>query len=139
MGPFSPLRRQSLAVLGANGIREENMQTRCVRVKLKPDRLNAVHEWQAEMNRRKEEALQTMREEGMIVETTFLERTSDGYFLIVLLIAEDFEKAKAIGRTSTHPIDVYHRNFRQDVSLEREDLDLLVDFNRIKEATGGYE
>jgi len=52
-----------------------------------------------------------------------------------LLIAKDFERAKEVGRFLTHSIDAYHRKFRDAVTLERTDLDLLVDFNRIEEGS----
>lgn len=106
------------------------MQIRCVRVKLKPDSLERVREWQSVMNERRAEALETMQAEGMWVESTFLEETPEGPHLIVVLIAEDFDKARAVGRASTHAIDVYHREFRQAVADSHADLELLVDFNR---------
>ena len=87
------------------------------------------------MNRRREEALQSVQEEGMVEESTFLEQTTEGNFLIVILIAKDFERAKEVGRFLTHSIDAYHRKFRDAVTLERTDLDLLVDFNRIEEGS----
>ncbi len=106
------------------------MQIRCVRLKLKSGSLERVREWQSVMNERRVEALQTMQAEGMWVESTFLEETPEGLHLIVVLIAEDFDKAHAVGRASTHSIDAYHRAFRQAVADSYANLELLVDLNR---------
>ena len=38
-------------------------ETKCIKVKLKPGSLERVREWADELNRRKEEALETMRGE----------------------------------------------------------------------------
>ena len=47
-------------------------------MKLKPDSLNRVRVWAAELNRRKDEVLATLRDEQVVVESVFLDRTSDG-------------------------------------------------------------
>src|SRR6266571_2815942 len=57
-------------------------ETKCIKVKLKPGSLERVREWADELNRRKEEALETMRDEGVIVESAFLDSTAEGDFLI---------------------------------------------------------
>lgn len=57
-------------------------ETKCVKVKLKPGSLLRVRAWANELNGRKEEALETMRDGGMVVESTFLNTTGEDDFLI---------------------------------------------------------
>ena len=108
-------------------------ETKCIKVKLKPGSLERVREWADELNRRKEEALETMRDEGVIVESAFLDSTAEGDFLIYYMKAESFEKATAVVKQSVHAIDAYHREFKQATTESDTKLELLVDLDRIVE------
>ena len=59
-----------------------SVETVCLKVRLKPDSIERVREWAAELENRDDEVLATLREEGVVVESAFLDRTSDGDFLI---------------------------------------------------------
>jgi hypothetical protein len=59
-----------------------NSETRCVKIKLKPDSIEKVHEWARIINERKTEALATLHDEGVILESVFLDQNSEGDFLI---------------------------------------------------------
>jgi hypothetical protein len=48
------------------------METQCVKIHLKPGSVERVHEWAAELNRRQDEALATLRDEGVCLESVFL-------------------------------------------------------------------
>lgn len=48
-------------------------QVRCVTIKLKPNSLERVRAWATEINRRQDEALATLRGEGVLIEPYFLE------------------------------------------------------------------
>ena len=52
------------------------METVCVKVKLKPGSLGQVHEWASELRSRADEVLATLREEGVAVESVFLDSTA---------------------------------------------------------------
>lgn len=108
-------------------------ETRCVKVKLQPDSLRRVRAWADELNCRREEALETMRDEGMLVESTFLDSTSEGDFLICFMKAESFEKAMAVVKQSLHAIDVYHQTFKKKTTESVTQLELLVDLDRMSE------
>jgi len=101
------------------------MATRCVRIRLKPGTLSRVREWAAELSRRKAEVLETLREEGVLVESVFLEHAADGDFLIYYMKAPDV-------RASTHPIDAYHRTFKEETWASSEQLELLVDLENLE-------
>ncbi len=112
------------------------METRCVLIKLKPNSRDRVREWANTLNARKDEALATLRDEGVIVESAFLYRREDGDFLVYYMKAENLQKAEKVAKESRHAIDSYHKQFKRDTWDRIEELELLVDFDRITEVRG---
>ena len=108
-------------------------ETRCWKIKLKPGSLGLVREWAETINERKTEALETLRDETVIIESVFLDRAEDGDYLIAIMKAESFEKSGEAVRKSVHAIDEYHRRVMQEIRGERIELELLVDLDRISE------
>ena len=108
-------------------------ETRCVKIRLKPNSIEKAREWAQTIKARKEEALATLRDESVILETVFLDRTAEGDFLIYLMKAESFEKAKEAVQSSPHAIDAYHQNFKRECWADGKRLELLVDLDRISE------
>jgi hypothetical protein len=103
------------------------VKTKCVKIKLKPGCLDRVRAWAAEINRRSAEALVTLRDEGVVIESAFLDSTSEGDFLIYYMRAADFVRASEVAGQSTHPIDAYHQQFKQDCWAETRQLESLID------------
>jgi hypothetical protein len=108
-------------------------ETRCVKIRLKPDSIEKVRTWAKTLNERKDEALATLRDESVILETVFLDRTSEGDFLIYLMKAESFERAKEAVQKSVHAIDEYHQNFKRECWADGKRLEMLLDLDRIGE------
>ncbi len=108
-------------------------QLHCVRIKLKPNSLDRVREWAAELNRRKDEALATLRDESIFLESFFLEQARDGDYLIGYIRAESLEQSQEAVKKSTHAIDAYHQAFKKDCWESGEKLEGLVDLNRANE------
>ena len=111
-----------------------SFKTKCVKIQIKPGSLDRVREWAREINSRQDEAIATLRDESIIVETAFLERSELGDFLIYYMKAESFEQADKAVNSSNHRIDEFHRRFKKDTWLNRTELEMLVDLNRIHEA-----
>ena len=109
------------------------MKTRAVRIKLKPGSLGRVREWAAEITRRRDEALVTLRNETIYLEAFFLEQATDGDYLIGVITAESFETSKAAVERSLHDIDAYHKQFQQDTWESGKPLELLVHLDRLDE------
>ena len=84
------------------------METRAHRIKLKPGSLDRVREWAAEIGRRRGEALATLRDESVVLECFFLERTQDGDYLVGVMTAESFERSIQAYEQSVHALDAYH-------------------------------
>ena len=108
-----------------------NYETKCVKIKLKPNSLEIVRTWAKTINERKREALETLRDEGVILETVFLDQTSEGDFLIYLMKAENFEKAREAVQKSVHAIDAYHQNFKRECWTDAKKLEMLIDLDRM--------
>jgi hypothetical protein len=102
----------------------------CTRIRIKPGSVLRVREWAAHIKAHREEALATLVEEGVTVESVFLESSADGDFLIYLMRAASIEYAHKVGADSVAPIDAYHKKFMQEVRSEVQQLELLVDLER---------
>jgi hypothetical protein len=100
------------------------VETVCVRVRLKEASLGRVREWAAELNARRDEVLATLRDEGVRVESVFL----DGDSLIYYMRAESIDQAREVYAHSTHAIDAYHQRFKDETFDEQTALELLIDF-----------
>ena len=105
------------------------MKTRCGKIELKPGSLERVREWALEINNRSDEALATLVDEGVVIESVFLDETEHGDFLIYYMRAIDFEQSSAVVRKSTHSIDAFHRQFQKDCWAGRKPLEKLVDLD----------
>jgi len=103
------------------------METRAFRIKLKPNSGDRVRAWAEEIMRREEEALETLRDEGVVLECFFLDRRDDGDYLIGIMAAEDFERSQAVARDSTHGIDAFHRAFKRETWDSVDALERLVE------------
>jgi hypothetical protein len=103
------------------------VETVCVRVRLEPGSLGRVREWAAELNARRDEVVATLRDEGVRVESVFL----DGETLIYYLKADSLEQAREVYARSTHAIDAYHQRFKDETFADQTQLELLVDFENV--------
>ena len=98
-----------------------------MRVRLKEGSLGRVRDWAAELNARRDEVLATLRDEGVRIESVFL----DGDTLIYYMRAESIEQAREVYAHSTHAIDAYHQRFKDETFDEQTALELLIDFENL--------
>jgi hypothetical protein len=103
------------------------VETVCVRVRLAPGSLPRVLEWAAELNARRDEVLATLRDEGVRIESVFLE----GETLVYYLKADSVDQARDVYARSQHAIDTYHRRFKDETFAEETQLQLLIDFENL--------
>lgn len=98
-------------------------------IPLKPKSSRRVREWAETLNSRRDEALETLRDEGVEIESWF-QFTLDGKdYLIGYMRAESIAIASDVVKTSEHPIDAYHQQFKQDTWDRGNmiDAELMVD------------
>lgn len=91
-------------------IKVNSMKSICVRVSLKKGSTEAVKEWFRTLMDRREETLTSLINEGVVVESAFLDQQPDGDFLIYYMRAEDIERAIAVFQNSSLAIDAYHKD-----------------------------
>ena len=99
-----------------------------MKIRLKPGSLEQVRAWAAELNRRPGEVLATLRDEGVVIESVFLDETADGDYLVYYMKARSLADARAVAQRSTHAIDAYHQRFKQDTWEATTPLEALIDF-----------
>lgn len=90
------------------------MDIGAVLIKLKPNTMSNVDAWQTELNARKDEAIETLKAEGVFVESWFHVHLEGHDYLIAYMRAEDIAKAQQIGRESQLAIDAMHKAFKQN-------------------------
>ncbi len=105
-------------------------EIRCVRIKLKPNSLERVQGWADELTRRKSEVLESLAAEGATLEAAFLEKASDGDYLIYVMTADALTKADAATQQSDRPIDQFHSDFKAAAFESGEKLEQLIYFKR---------
>jgi hypothetical protein len=103
---------------------------RCVRIKLKPNSSERVQGWAEELNRREGEVLESLAAEGVTLEAAFLEKASDGDYLIFVMAADALTKADTATKQSYRPIDQFHSDFKAATFESGEKLEQLIYFER---------
>ena len=98
-----------------------------MRVRLKDGSLPRVRAWAKELNKRRDEVLATLVNEGVRIESVFL----DGETLVYYMRAESIEHAQEVYAHSAHAIDAYHQRFKDETFAEQTQLELLVDFENV--------
>lgn len=111
------------------------MDVKAYLVKLKEDSGDRVSEWAGSINSRRDEALATLRAEGMEVESWFLLSLKGEDYLLSYMRTEDMQRAKQVGKESMHDIDAYHQQFNRDTWVRGSvtELQLLVDLSLEKD------
>jgi hypothetical protein len=108
--------------------RLNNLKTGCAKIKIREGMLSRVLEWKKYINDNREEVLQSLRQEGVFIESVFLEKSGDDNYLIYYMKLQDHEKAKAAFNKSDLNVDKYHAKFKNEAWDERKELELLIDF-----------
>ena len=99
------------------------------RVRLKPGSLPKVYEWARTIAARRDEALATLKDEGVTIESAFLEHAADGDYLVYYVRTHDLQRSSDAAAKSSDPIDRYHQSFKEETWDERTTLELFVDLS----------
>jgi L-rhamnose mutarotase len=103
----------------------------CVKIKIKEGKLSNVYEWKDYLNKHKDEVLESLKQEGVHIESVFLDKQGDDDYLIYYMRFRDQEKAQIAFIKSVLNIDKYHAEFKKKVWDSRQKLELLIDFINI--------
>ncbi|ROR83623.1 hypothetical protein SAMN06295974_1694 [Plantibacter flavus] len=98
--------------------------------RLKPDQRESVERWLSELNGpRRDEALETLRNEGVEHESAAIIDTSDGPIIVYAMESDDIQRARAIGAASTLPIDQRHHEVMRAADGGPVPHQLVLDLN----------
>lgn len=112
---------------------KENIKTIAAKIKLKKGSITEVKAWANELNSRVKEAMETLKDEGVYLETVFLDRADDADYLVYFMKVLDVKKAGEIAQKSKHAIDAFHQEFKKNCWESNHPLELLIDFDRYEE------
>lgn len=107
------------------------METICIRIKLKNGSLDDVRKWFQTLREKPNEILESLENEGVTIESAFLDRIDSDYYLIYYMKAKNFSYAREVAQKSTLKIDKYHRKCLKEFCEDRTVLEQLLDFHRI--------
>lgn len=107
------------------------MKTICLKTKIKKNNIEAVRHWFNNLKLRIDETRETLKNEKVIVESAFLDKNGDDFFLIYYLRADNIEYAYKVFENSVLPIDVYYKECWKNLCEGREVLEELLDIDCI--------
>ena len=93
-----------------------------VKQRVKEGQIDRLRAWMAEVRDRRDEAEATLREEGMVTESAFLEHTDDGPHLVYYMEAEDIDRVWGQYADSDHDIDREHEQVMAEVLEDGRDV-----------------
>ena len=91
-----------------------NADVGAVLIKLKVNSGANVESWQDEINKRKSEAIETLKAEQVYIESWFQLELNNEFFLIAYMRAKDISYAQKVGRESNFDIDKVHKLFKSN-------------------------
>jgi hypothetical protein len=83
-------------------------------IELKPGSADRVEEWATHVRAHREQAEETLRAEGVAVESWFSFSLGGKDYLLSYMRAESMEEAQRVAAASQNPIDAYHQQFKID-------------------------
>ena len=109
------------------------METVCIKMKIKQGAMEDVREWFQTLRHSSEEVLQSLENEDVVVESVFLDKQDNDYYLIYYMKARSLQHARDVAAQSSLAIDKYHKQCLKAFCEDRRHLELLMDFYRISE------
>jgi hypothetical protein len=96
-------------------------------IELKPNSLDRVEAWATTLNERADEAMETLQDEGVRIESWFHLSLDNKDYLLCYMRAKSITIAHQVVQSSPHAIDAYHQQFKQETWLTGKSARLLVD------------
>jgi len=108
------------------------VKTICIKTKLKKDLIEEVRGRFQTLKNRMNETLESLENEGVIVESAFLDKQGEDLYLIYYLKAEDIAHVYEVFNKSTLDIDHYYKECWKKYCEGREVLEELLDIDRFE-------
>lgn len=107
------------------------MKTICIKTKLKKELIEEIRAWFETLKKRTNEILESLENEGVLVESAFLDKQGNDLYLIYYLKAKDINRAYEVFNKSTLSIDRYYKECWTKYCEGREVLEELLDIDRL--------
>lgn len=102
-------------------------------IELKPNSVDRLEAWAKTLNERADEAIATLQDEGVELESWFHLSLAGKDYLLCYMRAQSIEKAQEIVKSSPHAIDAYHQQFKKETWAGSKAARLLIDLvNTVK-------
>lgn len=108
-------------------------QTQLLKIRIRPGKTDQVVDFLHGLSQRKEESLEALRREGMMVESMFLERRDEADYLYYYVKALDLGHATEINMRSTDPLTLEIRKFVSETWGDVASPEPLLDLDLIPE------
>lgn len=95
--------------------------------KVRPEKLDRLRAWMAELAQRDEEVRETFRQETVRHELAYLIEGPEGPIVVYIIEAEDLEQAARAAAQRPLPIDLEHRRAMAEVLSDPVRADCLLD------------
>lgn len=105
------------------------MKSICIKTKVKKNHEDQVREWFKTLNERAEETLQSLENEGVVIECTYLDKQADGFYLIHYMKAKDISNVYKIFNESNLEIDHFYKTNWKNYCEVRIVLEELLDLH----------
>ena len=107
------------------------METAAGLIKLKPNSNEKVDDWKTMLKTRRKEALDTLRDEGVQVESWFEVEIAGDHYLLWYMRAESIKEVWKVAMASKHNIDAYHFQVMSDIMAPEGDITAIpiLDFS----------
>lgn len=109
-------------------------QTQLLKIRIRPGKTNQVVEFLRDLVARKDESLEALRREGMVVESLFLERRDEADFLYYYVKAKDLGHASQVNMQATDPLTLEIRKFVSETWGDVSSPEPLLDLDLIPES-----
>ena len=108
-------------------------ETQLLKIRIRPGKTPAVIDFLRSLSERKDLSLEALRREGMVVESMFLERRSDGDYLYYYAKAHNLAQAGQVNMQATDPLAMEVRAFISETWDHIVSPEPLLDLDLIRE------
>ena len=112
------------------------METSCAVIELLPNTTEKVREWAEFLRSNREEALRSLKNEGVTVESAFVVNIEGKDYLIGYMRAVSMDKAHEAVKDSALNVDAYHQAFKKACWGKRYKGTPISDLSRISDEAG---
>lgn len=109
------------------------MDVSCVVIELKPNSLERVRAWASFILENRGEAIETLKDEAVTIESFFLLEIESKDYLVGYMRAKSMDHAHETVKHSLSKIDAYHQQFKNDTWVKGIKSELMFDLSRVKD------